>query len=94
MADNIEHAINKMKETVKNGKYKFRRIKLKTKVSKGLSSDAAKSFNDNISRIKRRQINKKARLKAHSPAADAKAEISKDLRKDLGLSNGEESKVM
>ena len=94
MADNIEHAINKMKETVKNGKYKFRRVKLKTKVSKGLSSDAAKSFNDNISRIKRRQINKRARLIAHTPAANMKAEVSKDLRKDLGLSNGEESKVM
>ena len=94
MANNIEHAINKMTETVKNGKYKFRRVKLKTKVSKGLSSNAAKSFNDNISRIERRQINKKARLKAHTPMADAKAEMSKDLRKDLGLSNGEESKVM
>ena len=94
MADNIEHAINKMKETVKNGKYKFRRVKLKTKVSKGLSSDAAKSFNDNISRIKRRQINKKARLKAHSPAADMKAAVSKDLRKDLGLSNGREEQAL
>lgn len=94
MADNIEHAINKMKETVKNGKYKFRRVKLKTKVSKGLSSDATKSFNDNISRIKRRQINKKARLKAHTPAADARAEVSKDLRKDLGLSNGREEQAL
>ena len=94
MADNIEHAINKMTETVKNGKYKFRRVKLKTKVSKGLSSDAAKAFNDNISRIKRRQINKKARLKAHTPAADMKVEVSKDLRKDLGLSNGREEREM
>ena len=88
MADHIENPIHKIEDKVKNGHFKFKRIKLKTTASKDFSDDAAKVVNDNISRMERKQICKKARKRAHLPSSDMKVDVSKEVRSDLGLANG------
>lgn len=85
MADHIENPIHKIEDKVKNGHFKFKRVKLKTTASKDFSDDAAKVVNDCVSRMKRKQICKKARKKAHLPVADMKVDISKEVRNDLEL---------
>ena len=85
MADHIEDAIHKIKNIIKNGKLKHKKIKLKTDVSKNVSDEVAKVLNDNVSRAERDKICKDARKEAHSVVADAKKKLSDDMRNDLGL---------
>ena len=91
MADFIEDAIHKIEDKVKGGKFKHKKIKIKTTASKGLSKEASKVINDNITSYKRDNICKEARKDinpakgAHSPVADMKREVSNEVRKDLGL---------
>ena len=91
MADKITDAIHKIKEKVKNGKYRHKKVKIKTTASKGLSKEAARKVNDNITNIERKEICKTARNDinpakgAHNPVADMKREVSNEVRKDLGL---------
>lgn len=85
MAFCTEDAINKIDNIVKHGHFKHKKVKLKTEVSKGLSDDAARELNDNVSKIERKAICKEAGKTAHTPVADAKREISNEVRKDMGL---------
>lgn len=85
MADHIEDAIYKIKNIIKNGKLKHKKIKLKTDVAKNVEREVAKILNDNIPSVQRDKICKDARKEAHKPVADAKKELSDSVRKDLGL---------
>ena len=85
MADHIEDAIHRIKGTIKNGKFKHKKVKLKTDVAQKVDKEVADVLNDNISRIERDKICKDARKEAHSPVADVKKELSDEVRKDLGL---------
>ena len=85
MADHIEDAIHKIKNIIKNGKLKHKKIKLKTDVSKNVEREVAKILNDNIPSVQRNKICKDARKEAHKPVADVKKELSDSVRKDLGL---------
>ena len=85
MADHIEDAIHRIKGTIKNGKFKHKKIKLKTDVARKVDKEVADVLNDNISRIERDKICKDARKEAHSPVADTKKKVSDEVRKDLGL---------
>ena len=85
MADHIEDAIHRIKGTIKNGKFKHKKIKLKTDVARKVDKEVADVLNDNISRIERDKICKDARKEAHSSVADTKKKVSDEVRKDLGL---------
>lgn len=85
MADHIEDAIHRIKGTIKNGKFKHKKIKLKTDVAQKVDKEVADVLNDNISRIERDKICKDARREAHSLVADTKKKVSDEVRKDLGL---------
>ena len=85
MADHIEDAIYKIKNVIKNGKLKHKKIKLKTDVAKNVEREVAKILNDNIPSVQRDKICKDARKEAHKPVADVKKELSDSVRKDLGL---------
>ena len=85
MADHIEDAIHKIKNVIKNGKLKHKKIKLKTDVAKNVEREVAKILNDNIPSVQRDKICKDARKEAHKPVADVKKELSDSVRKDLGL---------
>ena len=85
MADHIEDAIHKIKNVIKNGKLKHKKIKLKTDVAKNAEREVAKILNDNIPSVQRDKICKDARKEAHKPVADTKKELSDSVRKDLGL---------
>jgi hypothetical protein len=85
MADHISDAIHRIKGTIKNGKFKHKKIKLKTDVAQKVDKEVADVLNDNISRIERDKICKTARKEAHLPVADTKKKVSDEVRKDLGL---------
>jgi hypothetical protein len=61
MANHIEDAIHRIKGTIKNGKFKHKKIKLKTDVAQKVDKEVADVLNDNISRIERDKICKDAR---------------------------------
>lgn len=75
--EHIQGAIDRMKETVKHGKLKIKRGKLKERI--------LKDSNSQIPDYERDRICKAARKTAHSMAADAKREVSKQVRKDLSI---------
>ena len=56
MADHIEDAIHKIKNVIKNGKLKHKKIKLKTDVAKNVEREVAKILNDNIPSVQRDKI--------------------------------------
>lgn len=85
MADHIEDAIHRIKGTIKNGKFKHKKIKLKTDVAKNVDKEVSDILNDNISRIERDKICRDARKAAHSPVADVRKKVSDEVRKDLEL---------
>lgn len=85
MADHIEDAIHRIKGTIKNGKFKHKKVKLKTDVAKSVDKEVSDALNDNISRTERNKICRDARKEAHSPVADVKKKVSDEVRKDLGL---------
>ena len=85
MADNIDDAIHRIHSIVKNGKFKHKKIKLKTDVSKNVDKEVADILNDNVTRAERDKICKKARKGAHNYVADVKKKLSDEIRKDLGL---------
>lgn len=85
MADHIEDAIHRIKNVIKNGKLKHKKVKLKTDVAQKVEKEVARIMNDNISTIDRNKICRDARKEAHKPVADAKKELSDSVRKDLGL---------
>lgn len=85
MADHIEDAIHKIKNVIKNGKLKHKKVKLKTDVAQKVEKEVARIMNDNIPTIDRNKICRDARKEAHKPVADAKKELSDSVRKDLGL---------
>ena len=86
MADNISDAIHRIRNVVKNGKLKHKKIKLKTDVAKKVAKEVSDVLNDNISRIDRDKICRDARKEAHKPVADMKRDVSNEVRKDLGIS--------
>lgn len=85
MADNISDAIHRIHNVVKNGKFKHKKVKLKTDVAKKVAKEVSDVLNDNISRIDRDKICRDARKEAHKPVADMKRDVSNEIRKDLGL---------
>ena len=85
MADHIEDAIHKIKNVIKNGKLKHKKIKLKTDVAKKVDKEVSQILNDNVPRAERDKICKDARKEAHSVAADTKKKLSDEVRNDLGL---------
>ena len=85
MADHIEDAIHRIKGTIKNGKFKHKKVKLKTDVAKSIDKEVSDILNDNVSRMERDKICRDARKEAHSPVADVKKKVSDEVRKDLGL---------
>ena len=85
MADHIEDAIHRIKNVIKNGKLKHKKVKLKTDVAQKVEKEVARIMNDNIPTIDRNKICRDARKEAHKPVADAKKELSDSVRKDLGL---------
>ena len=85
MADHISDAIHRIKRTIKNGKLKHKKVKLKTDVAQKVEKEVARIMNDNIPTIDRNKICRDARKEAHKPVADAKKELSDSVRKDLGL---------
>ena len=85
MADHIEDAIHRIKNVIKNGKLKHKKIKLKTDVAQKVQKEVAKIMNDNIPSIDRDKICRNARKEAHKPVADVKKDLSDSIRKDLGL---------
>jgi fructose/tagatose bisphosphate aldolase len=85
MADHIEDAIHRIKNVIKNGKLKHKKVKLKTDVAQKVEKEVARIMNDNIPTIDRNKICRDARKEAHKPVADAKKELSDSIRKDLGL---------
>lgn len=88
MAKNIQGSINKLKETIKNGVLKITKKKLKTDVlDRHLSPDVRKNVKgaDVVSKVERNTVNSENRKHAHDVVADAKAELSKDVGRDLGM---------
>ena len=85
MAEHIEDAIHRIKNVIKNGKLKHKKVKLKTDVAQKVEKEVARIMNDNIPTIDRNKICRDARKEAHKPVADAKKELSDSVRKDLGL---------
>ena len=85
MADHISDAIHRIKNVIKNGKLKHKKVKLKTDVAQKVDKEVSKIMNDNIPTIDRDKICRNARKEAHKPVADAKKELSDSIRKDLGL---------
>ena len=85
MADHIEDAIHKIKNVIKNGKLKHKKIKLKTDVAKKVAKEVSDILNDNVTRAERDKICRNARKKAHKYVADVKKDVSDEIRKDLGL---------
>ena len=85
MADYVSDAIHRIKNVIKNGKLKHKKIKLKTDVAKNVEKEVAKVLNDNITSIERDKICKNARKEAHSIVADTKKKLSDEVRDDLGL---------
>ena len=85
MADHISDAIHRIKNVIKNGKLKHKKVKLKTDVAQKVEKEVARIMNDNIPTIDRNKICRDARKEAHKPVADAKKELSDSVRKDLGL---------
>ena len=85
MADHIEDAIHRIKDVIKNGKFKHKKIKLKTDVAQNVDKEVADILNDNVSRSERDKICKDARKEAHSIVADTKKKLSDEMRKDLGV---------
>lgn len=85
MADNISDAIHRIKRTIKNGKLKHKKVKLKTDVAKKVAKEVSDVLNDNISRIDRDKICRDARKEAHKPVADMKRDVSNEVRKDIGI---------
>ena len=85
MADHISDAIHRIKNIIKNGKLKHKKIKLKTDVAKKVEKEVSQILNDNIAKAERDKICRKARLDAHKPVADMKRDVSNEVRKDLGL---------
>ena len=85
MADHIEDAIYRIKNVIKNGKLKHKKVKLKTDVAQKVEKEVAKIMNDNIPSIDRDKICRNARKEAHKPVANVKKDLSDSIRKDLGL---------
>ena len=73
--DLITGAISDMEERIKHGKLKIKRIKAKAK--------AMKPYREDIKDVERELSCKHARLTAHTPLADARREISNEVRKDI-----------
>ena len=82
MARHIEDAIQ---DVIKNGKFKHKKIKLKTDVAQNVDKEVADILNDNVSRSERDKICRDARKEAHSIVADTKKKLSDEMRKDLGV---------
>lgn len=85
MARHIEDAIHRIKDVIKNGKFKHKKIKLKTDVAQNVDKEVADILNDNVSRSERDKICRDARKEAHSIVADTKKKLSDEMRKDLGV---------
>lgn len=77
MAERIQGAIDRIKDTVKHGKLKFKKRKMKDNVLK----DSRATIPDR----EREKICKDAMEKAHSAVANVKREVSNAVRKDLQL---------
>ena len=85
MADHIEDSIHRIKNTIKNGKLKLKKIKQKTDVAKNVRREVARILNDNVTKVERNEICRNARKEAHKPVADDKRDLSNEVRKDLCL---------
>lgn len=78
--DHISGSISKIEYIVKNGKPKFHRTKIRTKLASHSPMDVQQAVNDTVKKVKRDRINKKVRMKAHSILADTKKKISDEIR--------------
>ena len=85
MADHISDAIHRIKNIIKNGKLKHKKIKLKTDVAQKVDKEVSQILNDNVPRAERDKSCRNARKEAHSVVADVKKKLSDEVRDDLGL---------
>jgi tetrahydromethanopterin S-methyltransferase subunit G len=91
MQDNIQGAISKAEFKIKNGRLKIKKVKLKSDVSDNIDKLTAKVMNDTVPVEVRKKINKEVRKDinpakgAHNIVADTKAEISKEVGRDMGM---------
>ena len=91
MQDNITGAISKAEFKIKNGKLKIKKVKLKSDVADNIDKLSAKVMNDTVPVQVRKKINKETRKDvnpakgAHNPVSDMRAEISKEVGKDMGM---------
>ena len=91
MQDNIQGAIAKAEFKIKNGKLKIKKVKLKSDVADNIDKLSAKVMNDTVPVEVRKKINKEVRKDinpakgAHNIVADTKAEISKEVGRDMGM---------
>lgn len=91
MTDNIQGAISRIEFKIKNGKLKTKKVKAKSDVAEKIDKTVAKVMNDTIPVEVRKKINKEVRKDinpakgAHNPVADMKAELSKEVGKDMGM---------
>ena len=87
----MSDAISRIEFKIKNGKLKTKKVKAKTDVAKKIDDIAAKVLNDNIAVEARKKINKEVRKDinpakgAHNPIADMKAQLSKEVGRDMGM---------
>ena len=84
----IDSSVSKMKAIIKRGKLKHKKIKLKKEVlDKLVSPEIREKIKgaDNVLKIERKAINKDNREHAHDVSADVRADLSKSVRKDLGM---------
>ena len=84
----IDSSVSKMKAVIKRGKLKHKKIKLKKQVlDKLVSPEIREKIKgaDNVLKIERKAINKDNREHAHDVIADVRADLSKSVRKDLGM---------
>ena len=85
MAKFIEDAIHKLEGIVHHGKFRHKKVKLKTDVAKKVTKEVSSLINDNVPKIERKEICDNAGKEAHKPVADMKRKVSNEVRKDLGL---------
>ena len=91
MQDNITGAISKAEFKIKGGKLKIKKVKLKSDVADNIDKLTAKVMNDTVPVQVRKKINKETRKDinpakgAHNPVSDMKAEISKEVGRDMGM---------
>lgn len=88
MTEKVDGALLRIESKIKHGKVKRKGAKLKSEVLNKILDPEIKDLvkgGDNVNKMERKEINKENRKHAHDVVADAKAELSKEVGRDLGL---------